>query len=133
MKRSGTPGMTKTGEARIDDGGAATHERHQTEPGFVYARLMSDAPLRTVIVCVNDRGAYGPASCTQRGSRDIVDALAEWLPDAAPNVELERVVCLAHCQFGPTVRMIPGDFITGATVEVVKAAIRERIITSSTD
>lgn len=92
---------------------------------------MPESPLRTVLVCINDRGTYGPPSCAERGSLKLANSLEAWLSEAAPDVTLERVVCLAHCQHGPTVRLVPGDFVTRASFEETKSVVGQRIIASS--
>ncbi len=53
----------------------------------------------------------------------MADDIERWVAANQLDVTVERVVCLAHCQDGPSTRLIPGDFVLGATTEMLKTRL----------
>lgn len=74
---------------------------------------MADAPHR-LLVCINRRFQVDRPSCAVRGSVALADAVEKGIAERRLNVEMERVVCLGRCPYGPAMRLAPGgEFFLG--------------------
>ena len=79
-----------------------------------------DEQPKTLIVCVNWRFQADQPSCAARGSEAIADALEAGIRARRIDVVLERICCLAVCEKGPNVRLVPGeDFRHGVALDDV--------------
>ncbi|CCQ73812.1 (2Fe-2S) ferredoxin domain-containing protein [Magnetospira sp. QH-2] len=78
----------------------------------------SSAPAEsTIVVCVNRR-LPPQASCAGRGSESLADYMEAEIVRRALPVRVKRLVCLGHCQKGPTVRLVPGGrFLFGPSLD----------------
>jgi (2Fe-2S) ferredoxin len=74
---------------------------------------------RTLLICVNRRFKSSEPSCAARGSLPIADAIENGIRERRIAIAVERIVCLGQCTKGPTLKLVPGEFILGTTLEVV--------------
>ncbi len=72
-----------------------------------------------ILICVNRRFNGDEPSCAARGSVAIAEAIEQGVRDRRIDIAVERFICFGHCTKGPTVKLAPGDFILGATPEMV--------------
>lgn len=80
----------------------------------------SPAPRpRTLLICVNRRFKSSEPSCAARGSVPVADAIENGIRERRIAIAVERIVCLGQCTKGPTVKLVPGEFILGTTLEMV--------------
>lgn len=70
-------------------------------------------PIEAIVVCTNRRYG-GKPSCAERGSLSLADFLESEIKRRNLPVSVRRIVCLSHCNDGPTVRLAPGGrFLLG--------------------
>ncbi len=74
---------------------------------------------KKILICVNRRFDTDEPSCAARGSFAIAKAIEQGVRDRRIDIAVERFICFGHCTQGPTVKLAPGDFILGATPEMV--------------
>lgn len=79
---------------------------------------MQERPKK-VLTCVNRRFHSGEPSCATRGSLAIAEAIEEGVRERRIDIVAERYVCFGQCTKGPTVKLVPGDFILGTTLDMV--------------
>ena len=79
---------------------------------------MDELPKK-VLICVNRRFKSGEASCAARGSLAIAEAIELGVGERKIDIAVERFICFGQCTKGPTVKLAPGDFILGATLDMV--------------
>ncbi|GAB6053633.1 hypothetical protein JCM17960_24530 [Magnetospira thiophila] len=60
-----------------------------------------------IVVCTNRR-LPPQASCAGRGSVALADYLESEVARRGLPASVRRIICLGHCQKGPTVRRVPG-------------------------
>ncbi|MBT5013063.1 MAG: (2Fe-2S) ferredoxin domain-containing protein [Rhodospirillaceae bacterium] len=74
----------------------------------------------TLLVCVNRRLDQGMASCANRGSEEIAQALERGISERHIDITLEPICCLGHCSEGPNLRLAPcGSFFHDTTLDEV--------------
>jgi len=78
---------------------------------------LGDRPKR-ILTCVNRRFSSEP-SCANRGSLAIAEAIEKGVRERRIDIVVERFICFGQCAKGPTVKLVPGDFILGTTLEMV--------------
>ncbi len=76
-------------------------------------------PPKTILICVNRRFKADEPSCAARGSVAIAEAIELGVRDRRIDIAVERFICFGQCTKGPTVNLVPGDFILGATPDMV--------------
>lgn len=79
---------------------------------------MNTGPTK-ILICVNRRFKSGEPSCAARGSIAIADAIEEGVRKRRIDIDVEHFICFGHCPKGPTVKLVPGDFILGTTLDMV--------------
>jgi len=72
-----------------------------------------------ILICVNRRFNTDEPSCAARGSFAIAEAIEKGVRDRGIAIEVERFICFGQCTRGPTVKLAPGDFILGASPDMV--------------
>jgi len=72
-----------------------------------------------ILICVNRRFKHDEPSCAARGSFAIAEAIETGVKDRNIDIEVERFICFGQCHKGPTVKLVPGDFILGAAPDMV--------------
>ncbi len=78
------------------------------------------------MVCINRRFRADEASCAKRGSEALADALEAGIQARRIAIQLERSICMGHCQTGPTVRLAPGGrFFHGPRLDQLDALLDE--------
>jgi len=78
---------------------------------------------RTLLICINRRFKASEPSCATRGSVPIADAIEHGVRDRRIAIAVERIVCLGQCTKGPTLKLVPGEFILGTTMAMVPAIL----------
>lgn len=76
-----------------------------------------------ILICVNRRFKSDEASCAQRGSLAIAEAFERGIQARQIDIAFDRFVCFGQCQKGPTVKLVPGDFILGASLDMVEGIL----------
>ena len=71
------------------------------------------------MICVNRRFKSDEPSCAARGSFAIAEAIERGVVDRRIDIAVERFICFGQCTKGPTVKLVPGDFILGTTPDMV--------------
>lgn len=84
-----------------------------------------DVRPNTLLICINRRFRSGEPSCAARGSLAIADALEQGVRERRIDIEVKRIVCLGQCTKGPTVKMAPGEFVLGTTLEMVDGILEK--------
>lgn len=84
---------------------------------------MNEARTKRLLVCVNRRPNPTHPSCAARGSAEIADELEIQIAAQGLDVTVERIVCLAHCDRGPALRLAGEKFILGAELTDVPEII----------
>jgi len=79
----------------------------------------SDQPPRTLLICINRRFKASEPSCAARGSLPIAEAIERGIRERHIAIAVERIVCLGQCTKGPTLKLVPGEFILGTTMAMV--------------
>ncbi len=79
---------------------------------------LDDRPT-TVLICVNRRFKDDEPSCAARGSVAIAEAIERGVRERRIDIVTERFICFGQCDKGPTVKLAPGDFILGTTLDMV--------------
>ncbi|QEP44230.1 (2Fe-2S) ferredoxin domain-containing protein [Ectothiorhodospiraceae bacterium BW-2] len=59
----------------------------------------------TLLICTKRR-RHSP-SCHARGAEVVATQLEPLLQHHYPQVTMERIACLGHCQHGPNLRLVP--------------------------
>jgi hypothetical protein len=72
-----------------------------------------------ILICVNRRFKTDEASCAQRGSIAVAEAIEAGIQDRRIDIAFDRFICFGQCQKGPTVKLVPGDFILGTSLDMV--------------
>jgi len=72
-----------------------------------------------ILICVNRRFKADEASCAARGGFAIAEAVERGVLDRRIDIEVERFICLGQCNKGPTIKLVPGNFILGADLDMV--------------
>jgi len=72
-----------------------------------------------VLVCVNRRFKGDEPSCAARGSLAIAEAIERGVRERHIDIIAESFICFGQCTKGPTVKLVPGDFILGTTLDMV--------------
>ncbi|MGH6660294.1 MAG: hypothetical protein ACREB6_02035 [Rhodospirillales bacterium] len=83
------------------------------------AEQSSYLPPRTLLICINRRFKASEPSCAARGSLPIADAIESGIRERRIAIAVERIVCLGQCTKGPTLKLVPGEFILGTTMDMV--------------
>ena len=91
---------------------------------------MDDPTPKRLLICINRRPNPTQPSCAARGSVEIADAIDAEIAARGLNISVERIVCLAQCHKGPTLRLAGEEFIQGATSSDIEDILR-RITASS--
>ena len=73
--------------------------------------------MKTIVVCTNLRPFTTQPSCARRGSEELAAWLESEIEARGLDAQVDRAVCLGHCQHGPNVRLLGGDFYHEATEE----------------
>ncbi len=76
-------------------------------------------PPKKILICVNRRFDSDEPSCAARGSFAIAEAIERGVGDRRIDIAVERYICFGQCTKGPTVKLVPGDFILGTTPDMV--------------
>ena len=76
-------------------------------------------PPKTILICVNRRFKADEPSCAARGSIAIAEVIESGVRDRRIDIAVERFICFGQCTKGPTVKLAPGDFILGTTLDMV--------------
>ena len=84
-----------------------------------------EEPPTKVLICVNRRFKSGEPSCAARGSLAIAEAIERGVRERNIDIAVERFICFGQCTKGPTVKLVPGDFILGTTPDMVPAILDE--------
>lgn len=79
---------------------------------------MQERPEK-VLICVNRRFMTGEPSCAARGGFAIAEAIEDGVRQRNIDIAVERFICFGQCTKGPTVKLTPGDFILGTTLDMV--------------
>jgi hypothetical protein len=79
----------------------------------------SDLLPRTLLICVNRRFKASEPSCAARGSLPVANAIENGIRERRIAIAVERIVCLGQCTKGPTLKLVPGEFILGTTMDMV--------------
>lgn len=74
---------------------------------------------RTLLICINRRFQASEPSCAARGSLPIAEAIENGIHERRIAIAVERIVCLGQCTRGPTLKLVPGEFILGTTLDMV--------------
>lgn len=74
---------------------------------------------RTLLICINRRFKASEPSCAARGSLPIADAIESGIRERRIAIAVERIVCLGQCTKGPTLKLVPGEFILATTMDMV--------------
>ncbi len=74
---------------------------------------------RTLLICINRRFQASEPSCAARGSLPIAEAIESGIRQRRIAIKVERIVCLGQCTKGPTLKLVPGEFILGTTPDMV--------------
>ena len=72
-----------------------------------------------ILICVNRRFKADEASCAQRGSVAIAEAIEAGIQERRIDIAFDRFICFGQCNKGPTVKLVPGDFILGTRLDMV--------------
>lgn len=83
---------------------------------------MEDKPTK-ILICVNRRFQTGEPSCAARGGFEITEAIERGVLERNIEIETERFICFGQCTKGPTVKLVPGDFILGTTLDMVEGIL----------
>jgi len=68
----------------------------------------SNCSPKKLLVCINRRYQFDKPSCADRGSEQLYDALKMAIGRRGLSIELQKSICFGQCEFGPTVRLVPG-------------------------
>ena len=82
-----------------------------------------DERPHTVLICVNRRFKADEPSCAARGSFAIAEAIERGVLERRIDITAERFICFGQCTKGPTVKLVPGDFIFGTTPDDVEGIL----------
>ena len=83
---------------------------------------MDERP-HTVLICVNRRFKADEPSCAARGSLAIAEAIEGGVRERRIDIAVEHFICFGQCTKGPTVKLVPGDFILGTTPDMVEGIL----------
>ncbi|MEK7468886.1 MAG: (2Fe-2S) ferredoxin domain-containing protein [Planctomycetota bacterium] len=88
----------------------------------------SPVPFRRMfLICLNER-PEGEASCGERGSKAVADAIKQGVNDVGlkGQVRVTKTHCLGLCQLGPNVVVYPeGTLLSGVTPADVPAILEK--------
>ncbi len=87
---------------------------------------------KKILICVNRRFKTSEASCAARGSLAITEAIEACIRDRRIDIAFDRFVCLGQCQKGPTVKLVPSDFILGTSINMVDGILDELEVAGGT-
>ena len=83
---------------------------------------MDERP-KTILICVNRRFKADEPSCAARGSVAIAEAIEQGVRERRIDIAVERFICFGQCTKGPTVKLLPGEFILGTTPDRVEGIL----------
>ncbi|NQV85103.1 MAG: (2Fe-2S) ferredoxin domain-containing protein [Rhodospirillales bacterium] len=72
-----------------------------------------------ILICVNRRFKDDEPSCAARGGFKIAEAFEKGVLERRIDIAVERFICFGQCQKGPTIKLVPGNFILGASLDMV--------------
>ena len=73
----------------------------------------------TILICINRRFKADEPSCAARGSIAIAESIEKGVRERRIDIVVDRFICFGQCTKGPTVKLVPGDFILGTTPDMV--------------